>query len=93
MKSVLQEGEVVKDIIDKIEGKTDFINFLNELANDYLTNQEEWANTSVSDFIGQISSWIEDFLDCPQNDIEWEKINYKVLARILYMENYMSRGK
>lgn len=75
----------MKNSIDEIENKADFINFLNQLATDYTTNKENWANTSISEFLEQISSWIEDFSECPQNDIEWEKINYKLLARIFYM--------
>jgi hypothetical protein len=27
---------------------------------------------------------IRDFTSCPNNDIEWEKIDLKIIARILY---------
>ena len=32
-----------------------------------------------------LASWIEDYSISPANDIEWEKIDFKILAQLLYM--------
>lgn len=76
---------IMIDKINSVSGKDDFVKFLYELSEDYLLHQEEWENTSVSDYIEQIASWIEDFSKCPRNDINWENMDYSVIARIFYM--------
>lgn len=70
--------------IDKITDKDSFVQFLNLLAEDYVTNQSEWENKSVIDFIEAMSSWTEDFSASPANDIDWDKVDYKTMAKILY---------
>lgn len=77
--------ESVFATIAKITNKDSFIQFLNLLARDYVTNQSEWENKSVIDFIEAMSSWTEDFSSSPDNDIDWEKVDYKTMAKILYM--------
>lgn len=32
-----------------------------------------------------MASWGKDYSTCPANDINWDNINFRVLARILYM--------
>ncbi len=80
-----QSEESVFAAIEKITDKDSFICFLNLLARDYVTNQSEWENKTVIDFIEAMSSWTEDFSTSPANDIDWDKVDYKTMAKILYM--------
>lgn len=80
-----QSAESVFAVVENVRDKESFIQFLNMLARDYVANQSEWENTSVIDFIEAMSSWTEDFSSLPANDIDWEKVDYKTMAKILYM--------
>lgn len=73
------------EVIKKIENKEDFIHFLYLLSEDFEKNLQQWENQTVPAFLEQMASWIEDYSICPANDIEWNNINFKVLAQILYM--------
>ena len=71
--------------IRKIESKEDFIDFLRLLSKDAEKNLREWENQTIPDYLEQIASWVEDYSDSPANKLEWEKIDYKPLALMLYM--------
>lgn len=71
--------------IEKIRNKTDFIHFLYLLSKDFEKNPQEWENHTISEFLEQMAGWVEDFSTCPANDIEWEWVDFKVLAKIIYM--------
>ena len=73
------------ELINHIQDKDDFINFLKKLSLDYKEHNEEWENPSVSEFLEQIASWIEDYSESPANDIEWDKPGYQMFAKLLYM--------
>ena len=72
-------------IIEKIGSKSDFIRFLNALSKDFEKNPDEWENKTIPEFLEQMASWIEDYSTCPANDIQWNTIDFKVLAQIVYM--------
>ena len=61
-----------------------FISFVNELSADAKDNPDEWENTTIADYLEQMASWIEDAYVI-YDDIDWEKIDYKTFAKILYM--------
>lgn len=82
---VKQSPESLLTAIDNVTDKESFIKFLNLLSKDFVTNQVEWENKSVLDFIGAMSAWTEDFSASPANDIDWSKVDYKTMAKILYM--------
>lgn len=63
----------------------DFVEYVKSLANDFTENREEWENVTIPDYLEQIASWIEDYSESPANDISWEKIDFKILAQLLYM--------
>ena len=65
--------------------KEDFIEFLNLLAADFDKHKEEWVNLSISDYLERIASWIEDFSQSPANNINWDKVDFKILAITFYM--------
>ena len=71
--------------INRISSKEDFIKYIRSLVADYTNNKDEWENITIPDYLEQIASWIEDYSVTPQNDIEWEKTDYRILAQLLYM--------
>lgn len=70
--------------INDISDMDDFLNFVIQLAKDAKEHPEEWANTTITDYLGQIASWIDDGYIF-EDKIDWEKLDYKALAKILYM--------
>ena len=73
--------------IENIKDKNDFIQFVKDLAQDYGDHYEEWANTTIPDFLQQMAGWVEDYSVCPANVFAWEKVDFRVLASILSMGN------
>ena len=71
--------------IINVNSKESFFIFLESLQNDFHTNPQEWENTTISTYLESIRNWIEDFSDCPNNDIDWNSLDYATLARISYM--------
>ena len=71
--------------IGNVKDKDSFVQFLHLLARDYVTNQTEWENKSVIDYIEAMAAWSEDFSISPANDIDWNKVDFKTMAKILYM--------
>ncbi|WP_458693062.1 DUF7660 family protein [Bacteroides caecimuris] len=51
----------------------------------FLKNSEEWENRTIDEFLNAMQSWIEDYSSSEFNDIDWGKVDYSLLARILYM--------
>ncbi len=73
------------EIIASIDTKEDFLYFLRLLQNDFTEHSEEWQNRSIPDFLESALSWAKEFSDCPENDIDWNKPDYRTFAKILYM--------
>lgn len=71
--------------IEEISDKKDFLAFLDELNSSFLKNSEEWENRTIDEFLNAMQSWIEDYSSSEFNDIDWGKVDYSLLARILYM--------
>ena len=69
------------EMINNIANMDDFLNFVVQLAMDSKEHPEEWENT---DYLGQMASWVD---DCSAFDgtVDWEKVDYKTFAKILYM--------
>ena len=38
----------------------DFLNFVVQLAMDSKEHPEEWENTTITDYLGQMASWVDD---------------------------------
>ena len=70
--------------INNIANLDDFLTFIVQLAMDAKEYPEEWKNTTITDYLGQMASWVD---DCSMfdNTIDWEKIDYRTFAKILYM--------
>ena len=72
------------ELINSIVNMDDFLSFLVQLALDAKEHPEEWANTTITDFLGQMASWIDDYNGF-DDTIDWEKVDYRTFAKILYM--------
>lgn len=70
--------------INNIANMDDFLNFVVQLAMDAKNNPDEWVNTTITDYLGQIASWLDDY-SAFNHDVEWDHINYKAFAQMLYM--------
>lgn len=77
--------ESISKRIEEISDKKAFLAFLDELKSSFRTNSEEWENRTIDEFLNAMQSWIEDFSSSEFNDIDWGKVDYSLLARILYM--------
>ncbi len=77
--------QTIEKRIEKITDKEDFLTFLNELIFDYRNHPKEWENSTVDLYLEAMLSWIEDYSVSVFNDVDWNNINYAVLAKILYM--------
>lgn len=71
--------------INEINGKEDFVNFVELLVTNLKSNPEEWTNKTLPEYLESISSWTEDMEGYYQNnDMPIpENINWKVFANIL----------
>ena len=54
-------------------------------VHDALLHPEEWENRTVPEYLEQVANWIEDFSESPANDIDWDNMEFRTLARMLYM--------
>ncbi len=73
--------------INHIASLDDFLTFVVQLAADAKGHPEEWANTTIADYLEQMASWIDDCRGFKE-DVDWEKMDcgiYKMYAKILYM--------
>ncbi len=81
-------GTTVDDIaakIEKISCKEDFLSFLAQLAADFRASPQEWESRTVDQYLEAVQSWVEDFSTSEYNDIDWSRVEYSIMARILYM--------
>ncbi len=77
----------MKNLVEQINDMAnmdDFLNFVVELAMDAKDHSEEWANTTITDYLGQMASWVDDCYVF-EKTIDWDKVDYKTFAKILYM--------
>lgn len=70
--------------INSISNIDDFLNFVLALAQDSKENPKEWANTTIWDYLGQMASYLDD-LSVFDDDTDWERVDYKAFAKLLYM--------
>ena len=84
----VQEDEGKNDwdkCIDGVTDKESLLHFMKMLINDYRENSQEWEHDSIDEYLDAMTAWVNDFSKCQYNDIDWNKIDYSVIARILYM--------
>lgn len=71
--------------IEEISCKEDFLSFLAQLAADFRASPQEWEDRTVDQYLEAVQSWVEDFSTSEYNDIDWSRVEYSIMARILYM--------
>mgnify|MGYP003539413081 FL=1 len=71
--------------IDSVTDKESLLQFMKMLINDCRENSQEWERDSIDEYLDAMIAWVNDFSKCQYNDIDWNKIDYSVIARILYM--------
>lgn len=71
--------------IESISCKEDFIEFIRSLVSDYTDNNSEWENKTVPEYLEQIAAWLEDYANSPANDAAWDTIDFRPLAKMMYM--------
>jgi hypothetical protein len=75
----------LKEIINAIKSKEDFISFIELLVSDLKKNPDEWENKSLASYLEAAGSWTEDMDGYYQNQslpVPTE-INWQVFANIL----------
>lgn len=73
------------NIIDKIEDKQGFVQFVELLNQDLKENTHTWENTTLDSYLEAISSWTEDMDEYYKNmNIDYTKLNqWQIFANIL----------
>ena len=70
--------------IENINDLDDFLSFLVKLAMNAKERPDEWENNTITDYLGQMASWMDD-ASISNDIIDWDNVDYKTLAKILYM--------
>ena len=75
----------LKNKISNIESKTDFVSFVEFLAEDFKKNPDAWENKKLSDYLEALARWTEDMEGYYKNNniAVPSDINWKVFAEIL----------
>jgi hypothetical protein len=76
----------IQDMLEKIENREDFIEFISYLVKDLKQNSNEWANTNLEDYLNSIASWVEDMdglITDPEGDFT-KSIDWGIVATILF---------
>ena len=60
-----------------IKSKEEFISFIDELKKDLITNETEWENLTLEDYLDAIRGWMEDTNSLPNNP------NWSTFAEVL----------
>ena len=66
--------------------KQEFILFIENLRTDFIENKKQWENKTIEDYLEAISRYTEDIDGYYKNtnqDINLEKVDWKVFANIL----------
>ena len=61
--------------------QTIFLNFVIQLSKDAKEHPEEWASTTITDYLERMASWLDDCYIF-EDEINWEKADYKTMAKI-----------
>lgn len=71
--------------LSMIKSKEDFIEFVQFLRNDLLSNKQRWENVTLEDYLDGIENWVESMEEYYEHmKVEIPKdINWRVFADIL----------
>ena len=83
--------------INEINTKEKLVSFLEYLSKDKNSNKTEWMNDSIEDYLGAISSWVEDMegyyinnnLTIPDNE-KVSQLFTKLRKEFIYVRKYQT---
>ena len=70
------------DLCNASKDKASFLEYIEALKNDFISNPETWVNISIYMYLDAIHSWISDY---HQDAINFENPGWKDIAAMLYM--------
>ena len=72
--------------IENIKSRTDLVNFVQSLKQDFIDNEMEWENQNLVSFFDAIAGWVEDMDGFYKNQGKSfsEDQSWKTFAEILY---------
>ncbi|MGX9708463.1 hypothetical protein SAMN06265361_10491 [Laceyella tengchongensis] len=75
----------IQDMLEKIDSREDFIEFISYLIKDLKQNSSEWENTNLEDYLNGIASWVEDMDGIITEENFTKSIDWGFVATILYI--------
>ena len=70
--------------IEHVADKDGFIKVVRLLVEE-IRSKQQVSNMSIDEYLESVASWVEDFSECPRNDIDWMSVDYRLILRLLYM--------
>lgn len=70
--------------IEHVADKDGFIKVVRLLVEE-IRSKQQVSNMSIDEYLESVASWVEDFSECPRNDIDWKSVDYRLILRLLYM--------
>ena len=70
--------------IERVDDKDGFLKAIRLLAEE-IRSRQLVANMCIDEYLESVASWVEDFSECPRNDIDWKSVDYRLILRLLYM--------
>ena len=64
------------ELLNKVNDKKSFLEFVQSLIQDKSTNSEEWFSFTIEDYLDNANIWLK--------DSEREDISWKLMAEFLY---------
>ena len=81
----------MKDSVNKIVNRSDFLDFMNTYIQEFRKNGESWENHTLGDFLEGLVSWVEDMegyydnMDLPKpTDVNWGVFADMFMAAKMY---------
>ena len=77
----------VYEVLNEVQNRETFLNFLGMLAKDFDTNTQNWERSTIDSYLESIKSWVED-MDGYYMNTEQEvpkDINWNFIATLFYV--------
>lgn len=84
------DQKTLRDKIESVESKEDWIDFIAELKRDLEVNKGEWENSDLASFLEAMGAWVADIDGYYKNQGRQvpENVPWKMFANILYAAKY-----
>lgn len=81
----------LKNKVDSVESRDDFVEFVDALRHNLTANPDEWQNRTLYDFLEALSAWVQDMDGYYQNNRlpaptspNWKNVAEMMLAAKYY---------